>query len=289
MYKDENIPSVYTSFVKSWVKNHPKWQYWFWTDESIRELLKDHYPQFLDMYDSYSNNLLRSDAARYFILYHFGGVYADMDMESFRPVDQVLMKYSCIFSREPAVQSTLLYDMTTVTMNAWMACSKRHQFMKYVINYLPSYNKHIKVIFDTIYITGPQMLHETLLRYNKTTNCTKDSSNCAVYIAPFEMFMPAWDDGQRGHFHEMCSVNLLNLSFQQLLACSWLRKTNFTNTIPSNLPYIYASHKFLHIGYKNGHYKNKKRKPIHIRTLVPYALRYVRRQANSSQEDNNYW
>ena len=38
------------------------------------------YSSFLPVYESYPYNIQRVDAARYFILYHFGGVYLDLDI-----------------------------------------------------------------------------------------------------------------------------------------------------------------------------------------------------------------
>ena len=49
------------------------WTTILWTDQSIRAFLEKHYHWFLPAYDSYPYNIQRVDAARYFILYHFGG------------------------------------------------------------------------------------------------------------------------------------------------------------------------------------------------------------------------
>ncbi len=46
-----------------------------------RQFIADHYPWFLHMYDNYSQEIMRINAARYFIVYHYGGMYLDIDME----------------------------------------------------------------------------------------------------------------------------------------------------------------------------------------------------------------
>lgn len=43
-------------------------------------LLQDHYPWFLPTYLAYPYHIQRVDAIRYFLLYHYGGVYIDLDM-----------------------------------------------------------------------------------------------------------------------------------------------------------------------------------------------------------------
>ena len=52
-----------------------------WTDESQRAFIEKHYGWFLDSYDAFPEYIMRSDAFRVFALYHFGGVYMDMDYE----------------------------------------------------------------------------------------------------------------------------------------------------------------------------------------------------------------
>ncbi len=50
-----------------------------WTDEKSREFIKAEYPWFLDTFDGYPHPIQRSDAIRYFVLAHYGGVYIDLD------------------------------------------------------------------------------------------------------------------------------------------------------------------------------------------------------------------
>ena len=35
------------------------------------------------------------------VLYEYGEVYADLDMEALRPLDDIVTQYSCILSQEP--------------------------------------------------------------------------------------------------------------------------------------------------------------------------------------------
>ncbi len=43
-------------------------------------VLQKHFPDFLPTYLAYPYQIQRADAIRYFILYHHGGVYIDLDM-----------------------------------------------------------------------------------------------------------------------------------------------------------------------------------------------------------------
>jgi mannosyltransferase OCH1-like enzyme len=43
---------------------HPTWEYKLWTDVDNRELVRRHYPWFLEMYDGFPQNIMRADAVR---------------------------------------------------------------------------------------------------------------------------------------------------------------------------------------------------------------------------------
>lgn len=57
------------------------WTYKLWTDEDNRNLIKEHYPWFLEQFDRYEYGIQRADAVRYFILHKYGGVYSDLDIQ----------------------------------------------------------------------------------------------------------------------------------------------------------------------------------------------------------------
>ena len=64
---------------QTWKTIFPDYTYMMWSDEDLEKLIRDDYPFFLDTYMGYDETIKRVDMARYFILYKYGGVYADMD------------------------------------------------------------------------------------------------------------------------------------------------------------------------------------------------------------------
>jgi hypothetical protein len=81
---------AYRDYAQTWRVHHPHWQHQFWDAARCRNLVEEHYGWFLPVYDAYRHRIQRVDAVRYFILHHHGGVYADMDIESRRPIDELL-------------------------------------------------------------------------------------------------------------------------------------------------------------------------------------------------------
>jgi cytoskeletal protein RodZ len=55
-----------------------------YTDQQLRDLVHQNYPQFARIYDNFKHPIERVDFARYCIMHKYGGVYADMDMELIR-------------------------------------------------------------------------------------------------------------------------------------------------------------------------------------------------------------
>lgn len=64
---------------QSWKKQFADFEYQFWNDEDIDNLIKEHYPQYWDMYSNFPAHIMKIDFARFAIMHHHGGIYADLD------------------------------------------------------------------------------------------------------------------------------------------------------------------------------------------------------------------
>lgn len=124
-WKTTEVKEDFKMWSSSWKKNNPGYEYWFWTDQDNRELVETHYPQFLDTYDRFPANINRADFCRGLYMHKYGGVYADMDTWSLRPVDS-------LFS--PGSRKAYVAEMgpeTSFTQNlpnAWFASASGHPF-----------------------------------------------------------------------------------------------------------------------------------------------------------------
>ena len=85
-----DIPANFAYWSRTFRDENPAYEYRLWDDADNRAFIGEHYPWFLATYDAYPAEIYRADAVRYFFLYHFGGVYADMDTECLRPLDAML-------------------------------------------------------------------------------------------------------------------------------------------------------------------------------------------------------
>ncbi|RUS95013.1 hypothetical protein DSM106972_091730 [Dulcicalothrix desertica PCC 7102] len=92
------IPQKFLPYRQTVLALHPNWEYYFWDEQQCRSFLQENYPWFLEVYDSYPHLIQRCDAIRYFLLYHYGGFYIDMDIEFIKPMDDLLEDYELIVS-----------------------------------------------------------------------------------------------------------------------------------------------------------------------------------------------
>ncbi|MBP2276033.1 glycosyltransferase [Sphingomonas sp. PL20] len=81
-----DIPVNYRYWRQTFVDLNPEAVVVLWDDDDNRRFIAERYPWFLAVYDSYPREIFRADAVRFFFLFEFGGLYADMDSECLRPL-----------------------------------------------------------------------------------------------------------------------------------------------------------------------------------------------------------
>ncbi len=154
--------------MEAWKWIHAGWEYVLWDKKSITNLLAEHFPWFLPTYRAYRHLHQRVDSARYFILYQYGGVYADIDTEPIRSLDLLLDKLPGVrliiplqpFSEFERKTIGLLLGTRYIFTNSVLAGAKRFELWKTVLDQLPAarrkfcFTKELNITFST----GPAFL-----------------------------------------------------------------------------------------------------------------------------------
>lgn len=153
-------------FAKSWTKKNPDWKYQFWNYQLIDNFLGMHFPEYIPIYQSFKYDVQRWDFIRYLILYHYGGLYVDIDYECLEPIDNLLKKMDCYLGVEPVNP----FDAsTTLIGNAFLASVPKFDFWNYVIQKIIHHkydindNKKIYILKST----GPLMITDAYQAYNE--------------------------------------------------------------------------------------------------------------------------
>lgn len=78
-------PNIWKHCQESWksLAKDQDLEYRFWSDQDLDDFVETNYPEFFSCcYSKYKRRIQKVDAARYMILHHYGGIYADMDFEN---------------------------------------------------------------------------------------------------------------------------------------------------------------------------------------------------------------
>lgn len=135
-----------------------------WTDYDNRSFIEENYPAFLSTYDSYSYNIQRADAIRYFILHKYGGVYADIDIECLQSIEPLTADHSFVACYEPKKHAKW-HGLDRMVSNAFMASVPNHPLIEQVLIALAAENPNIQFHYEVLKSTGPILLSNVLERY----------------------------------------------------------------------------------------------------------------------------
>ncbi|HCN83947.1 MAG TPA: glycoside transferase family 32 [Sphingobacteriaceae bacterium] len=179
-WKTTNVPSLYTPWVKSWKENHPGWQYMLWTDDMNIAFIKKYAPDFLRTYRNYPHTIQRVDAVRYFILYHLGGMFIDLDFECLENIELLLKNQECVFGTEPPAHCEQ-HNKELIVCNALMACAPGNNFFKIICESLQKYLRvkttSVPAWLEILDTTGPFKLTELYNAYTEKGNIKLISSD----------------------------------------------------------------------------------------------------------------
>jgi mannosyltransferase OCH1-like enzyme len=90
------LPGDLAEYREGWIRNHPDWEHHLWTDENLpRDFARK------EAYEPLRQPAERADVIRVELLLRHGGVYADLDFESLRPLDPLLDTDFLIGYRKP--------------------------------------------------------------------------------------------------------------------------------------------------------------------------------------------
>lgn len=165
-YKSENIPDAWRVSYNTCLIHNPEgdWAHILWTDATARDFVQEFYPSFLPTYDGYPYNIQRVDSFRYFVLYHYGGIYLDLDVGCMRDLSPLLTHHAFFAKTEPLGVS-----------NDVMGVERGHPVFGNLVASLKknSYRRGTK--YPTVMMsTGPMFVTKLVLDFLKTRDQDKE-------------------------------------------------------------------------------------------------------------------
>jgi len=262
IFKDPLVPSQYLPLIETCVLLNPRFTFLFWTDEKFEEFVQSSFPSdLIKLYKRYSNGIEKADVSRYFILYNFGGIYLDLDVQCIQPMDKSgLQNYSAVLTQEPLIQTRLVWDHEFCCMNDIMMFKPKHPFLMHVIKQLESSIHQSHPVFKT----GPVFITKAFKSF------TPQNKFEAVHLAPNNVFNPLWDITQIEPMRKKCASPL---TLWHKVACDDWSKSNYAAVDERKLvAKAVLVHRFLHLGYQWAHGLITKR--FNILEKFPSMLTY---------------
>lgn len=136
---DSPIPADQMEWIDGWRRRHRDWQSTIWTDDDRPRLLNER------LFRRARNRVQQSDILRYEVLYRFGGVYLDTDVE-------------CVSSLEPIIADVSAFaaeERDGVLGSAVVGAEPGHKWLEHLLEAIPVYRFYRG---GQSHETGPMML-----------------------------------------------------------------------------------------------------------------------------------
>ncbi|KAF1928536.1 glycosyltransferase family 32 protein [Didymella exigua CBS 183.55] len=133
-------------------KYNPSFEIRIWNKTEAHTFIETEYPWFIPIYDAYRHPIQRVDALKYFVLYHFGGVYMDLDVACRRPLEPLLQFPAWFPEASPLGVN-----------NDLMASMPHHPMLLEMTSALARRNRDLLFPYLTVFwSTGPQFSSDML-------------------------------------------------------------------------------------------------------------------------------
>lgn len=177
-WKTSVVPSQWQTSVQAYQRFCEKhgFEYRLWTDEDNRNLIQTHFPWFLQQYDAYPQNIQRADVIRYFILYHYGGVYSDLDIE---PKEDLFYTFFQLYENASLCLPSVKQGNGMAGQNysnCFMMSEAQHPFWPRVWHWLQNPYRTCRwkrllswaPYFQVLFTTGPGVISDAALHFKET-------------------------------------------------------------------------------------------------------------------------
>lgn len=136
---------------------NPGWEWRFYTDEDCLRWVADRCPRLLRAYQGYKTGIHRADFFRILLLYYEGGVYADIDMECLRPLDELLSRLpagkSVYLPRDHPIHERIHFGGRAMWMNDFMIAAPGDPLIGEVLRWMmhspPSSGSSANAVMET--------------------------------------------------------------------------------------------------------------------------------------------
>lgn len=201
------VPEKYDKWRLSWLKFNPDFKYILWDEEKILKTGLLNEKKFLQA----KNPAIKSDIARYELLYKYGGIYVDTDFEAIKPIDKKLFA-------QPFVAGNL-FEYAPEIANGFIMSEPKYRLLKLLIDRIPIYKENMSPI-EILNYSGPIYLTKLVF---ENRELLKDMVILpSQYLYPWPNFMLK----SKQNIHSWVSKKTISIHHWEM---SWMKKSRFRN------------------------------------------------------------
>ncbi len=138
------------------------WEWRFYDDADCVSWVTERCPEMLPAYRAYSTGIHRADFFRILVLYFDGGVYADIDVECLRPLDELTARLpadkSVYLTRDHPIHERIHFGGRAMWMNDFMLAEPGDPFLGEVMHWMLNSPPSSAASSNAVMETGPGVL-----------------------------------------------------------------------------------------------------------------------------------
>jgi len=163
-YSTAELPWIYKKIIDSNLKLNGDWTFKLWTDSELEDWILATEPSLYSLFTKCPLGVQRGDLARLLLIYHYGGLYIDLDIEILKPLNEILEIYlqnpdKLMIASEPSDQIKYLYNIDFYACNAFMMSAPRNPLLAHAIDTIRGlYEIHGLSILERFNIFGGPLL-----------------------------------------------------------------------------------------------------------------------------------
>lgn len=164
-WRSDKLPSIFQKIYDRNKELNPGFEFKLWSHSpgppDIDNFLEKEYPDLYDIYKKTKYGVQKADIARLAILYHYGGVYFDLDMLCIKQIAELIDMDTDIgfLSMEPTEQTMTVFNKENILCNAFMAFPAKHCIMDAALKEVKSaYEKNGDTIFNVFNCFGADIV-----------------------------------------------------------------------------------------------------------------------------------
>lgn len=186
------MPKIFLQYMKSWEKFFPGYEIKEWNEDNFDLNVSDYVAKAYEL----KKYAFVSDYVRYYVLYKYGGLYFDTDVEVIKPMDDIIAKGAFMGVEKKIVVNGQL--LPGVNPGLGLGAPPNHPFFKKMLDV---YNMQNFVIGE-----GSRHGFKTIVDYTTEAMCSYGYRDfaivdeiqecCDIFIYPKEYFCPDFYDGK---------------------------------------------------------------------------------------------